>query len=456
MPETNIFTTVTVDADFISDTESDYGLLITPIASVDNPGYVSGASEGLPVTKYIKTESKIITPSDEMQEILPSAGKLLSKVIVRAADNVRPTLYAPSISLSGSILTITDNTSNGGFVSGYDIYATKNGVEHLIIEGATSTSINIASALSDAGLTEPGMYQISVKAKGTNFNDSVTSNKVVYTMSSFNINNKLNGTILNTYYNFEYYEMIYHQYSFSGGTPISVTLNGTTSNSYVEKTITTSGGYTAFVRAYVDGKITIYNDGANTEGITSYGELSCSITFISGASSDSDTFKARGMVDICLVAGTLIKTTTGYKKIEDIESGDMILTYDAINEAISETIVDEIEIRNGTSNIRKITLSNGAVIGATATHSFLTIDGWKCCEPNEYLEVQNVLNVGDKLKTFDDDLVEVVSIEIDTIIQPTYHIVLAEGNSFFITNDENISPIISEHYENTVYTIWLL
>lgn len=108
MPETNIFTTVTVDADFISDTESDYGLLITPIASVDNPGYVSGASEGLPVTKYIKTESKIITPSDEMQEILPSAGKLLSKVIVRAADNVRPTLYAPSISLSGSILTITD------------------------------------------------------------------------------------------------------------------------------------------------------------------------------------------------------------------------------------------------------------------------------------------------------------------------------------------------------------
>lgn len=156
MPETNITTMVTVDADFISDIESDYDLLITPIASINNPGYVSGASEGVPVTKYIKTESNIVTPSNEMQEILSSAVKPLLRVIARAADNVRPTLYAPSTSLSSTILTITNNLKNGGFVYGYDVYATKNGVDHLIIEDATSTSINIASALSDAGLTELG------------------------------------------------------------------------------------------------------------------------------------------------------------------------------------------------------------------------------------------------------------------------------------------------------------
>ena len=85
-----------------------------------------------------------------------------------------PTLNAPTISLSNSTVTITNPVTNGSFVSGYDVY--KN--------GTLLTSITLATVDLSTLITDSGTYTITVKAKGTNFNESAASNSVEYTVSS--------------------------------------------------------------------------------------------------------------------------------------------------------------------------------------------------------------------------------------------------------------------------------
>lgn len=86
----------------------------------------------------------------------------------------QPTLNAPSISLSGTTLTITNPSSNGSFVTSYTLY---NG--STVITTTTSKTINLSDYIKTAGT-----YTLTVKAKGTNFNDSASSNSVTYTLKS--------------------------------------------------------------------------------------------------------------------------------------------------------------------------------------------------------------------------------------------------------------------------------
>lgn len=86
----------------------------------------------------------------------------------------KPTLNAPSISLSGTTLTITNPSSNGNFVTSYTLY---NG--STVITTTTSKTIKLSTYITTAGT-----YTLTVKAKGTNFNDSASSNSVTYTLKS--------------------------------------------------------------------------------------------------------------------------------------------------------------------------------------------------------------------------------------------------------------------------------
>lgn len=85
----------------------------------------------------------------------------------------QPTLFAPSISLNGSIVTIAPASENGSFATGYKIYS---GTD-LLVE-----TEDAAYDLSQT-LTTTGTYVITVKATGTNFNDSAASDSVTYTLS---------------------------------------------------------------------------------------------------------------------------------------------------------------------------------------------------------------------------------------------------------------------------------
>ena len=106
--------------------------------------------------------------------ITPDSGKVLTAVTVTTnVQAEKPTLNAPAIALSGSVVTITDNL-NGNFVTSYTLY---NG--STVITTTTSKTIDLSTYITTAGT-----YTLTVKAKGTNFNDSASSNSVTYTLKS--------------------------------------------------------------------------------------------------------------------------------------------------------------------------------------------------------------------------------------------------------------------------------
>lgn len=82
----------------------------------------------------------------------------------------RPTLFAPTISLSGTTVRITNPSTNGGFSVSYLIY-----VDGAYFTTVTSPSINLANY----SIAE-GTHSITVKCGATNFNDSPASNAVTY------------------------------------------------------------------------------------------------------------------------------------------------------------------------------------------------------------------------------------------------------------------------------------
>ena len=81
-----------------------------------------------------------------------------------------PTLYTQSISISGDTLTITPNSNNGAFVTGYKIY-----VDDILLDTITSTTYDLSNEL-----TEVGTYEIYVTAYATAFTDSAPSNVEEY------------------------------------------------------------------------------------------------------------------------------------------------------------------------------------------------------------------------------------------------------------------------------------
>lgn len=107
--------------------------------------------------------------------ITPDSGKVLTAVTVTTnVQAEKPTLNAPSISISGTTLTITNPASNGNFVTSYTLY---NG--STVITTTASKTIDLSTYITTAGT-----YTLTVKAKGTNFNDSASSNSVTYTLKS--------------------------------------------------------------------------------------------------------------------------------------------------------------------------------------------------------------------------------------------------------------------------------
>ena len=80
-----------------------------------------------------------------------------------------PTLYTPTISISDDTLTITPNSNNGAFVTGYKIYV--DDVLDVLLDTTTSTTYDLSNEL-----TEIGTYEIYVTAFATGFINSANSN----------------------------------------------------------------------------------------------------------------------------------------------------------------------------------------------------------------------------------------------------------------------------------------
>jgi len=69
------------------------------------------------------------------------------------------------------------------------------------------------------------------------------------------------------------------------------------------------------------------------------------------------------------------------KDIEDVHLGDIVIAYNTLtHEFVPRPVIDSY-INHNTPKIIDITFSNGITVGATPSHPFLTLDGWKSRDP---------------------------------------------------------------------------
>lgn len=258
-----------------------------------------------------------------------------------------PTLNAPSISLSDNTLTITNPSTNGSFVSGYDVY--KN--------GTLLTSITLATVDLSTLITEGGTYTITVKAKGTNFNESVASNSVEYAVSSVSFvqvhpqldgkhttlsnmdSSKIYGAHAAGYGYFKYENSSWKYYDIEGY-GLSVYSSTTTSVTFYD---------TYYGDAYYIGVGPIVMIEGDTIPTTN-----------DFAGLERDNVLANWA---CFVEGTLITMANGtYKKVEDINYGDEVLCYDFEKGEQTTSYIDWMIPKKEADFYWKITLSDNTIL----------------------------------------------------------------------------------------------
>lgn len=147
-------------------------------------------------------QSKSVTPTDTQQTVTADGSYYgLSSVTVRAipsdyivpsgdlsitangtyniktyesisvsVPSVQPQLNAPTLELEGSNLTITNPSTNGGFVTTFKLFDGSN-----LFLTTTETLVDISQHISSVGI-----HSITAKAVGTNFMDSEASNSKDY------------------------------------------------------------------------------------------------------------------------------------------------------------------------------------------------------------------------------------------------------------------------------------
>lgn len=270
-------------------------------------------------TAYVKGEQitgtiETFTPSKVTNNgTLQTNGKYVNGDIVVEVPS--PTLNAPTISLSGSTLTITNPATNGSFVSGYDVY--KN--------GTLLTSITLATVDLSTLITDSGTYTITVKAKGTNFNESPRSNEVNYTVTP------------------------------AGGYTLTIVQE----QSGGELKVTKFDGTQEWISETVSNVVSIDDVKYNGDYAKPY--------YLSPSISTPFTLTEDMTITIhsepCFVEGTLITMANGtQKKVEDINYGDEVLCYD-FNEGKQTTSPIEFVMKKMQSNFYyKVTLSDGTIL----------------------------------------------------------------------------------------------
>jgi hypothetical protein len=324
---------------------------VIPSGSVDitanGTHNVSGkASVNVNVSAQLKLQQKTVTPTKSKQTVKSdSSYDGLSEVIVNAipdeyispsgslnitengtydikakanvvvnVESEKPTLNAPTISLSNSTLTITNPATNGNFVTSYRIF---NGSAELAV--VTSKTVDLSTLLTDSGT-----YSITVKASAPNFNNSAASNSVSYKVVA------------------------------ASGYKLTMTLYDS-----ARIGITYANGTNATISA--DG---VYE---NVVSVNSCNVDNCTITDKNGGShsvpytltSDSTLYASN-----CLIEGTQITLADGSTKaIEDITYDDELLVWNFYAGRFDTAKPSWIKVAEVAPRYNLVKFSNGAEVG---------------------------------------------------------------------------------------------
>lgn len=278
-----------------------------------------------------------------------------------------PTLNAPTISLSGSTLTITNPSTNGNFVSGYKVY---NG--SALLATIQTTTIDLSNYL-----TESGTYTITVKAYGTNFNDSAASSSVSYVIQS--ISYTVTITQLSSTFGYGTIDNVYDGQNSSGTLLGSGAGTYTITSGYLYIECSTANGGNEYVQAYITGEIT------EIKYTTTYG-----LYKVTG----NGTIEIN--VGTCLTGDTLITLANGNKKrIDEITLNDKVLAYNPNTMKLEEDNIIYCD-----SNLSKEfteydiwTFENGTIIKTVHRHRLYNVEKQRMVYMDEWQLGEHAINI---------------------------------------------------------------
>ncbi|PJZ57697.1 hypothetical protein CH367_09740 [Leptospira barantonii] len=144
----------------------------------------------------------------------------------------------------------------------------------------------------------------------------------------------------------------------------------------------------------------------------------------------------------CFVAGTLVHTKDGLKKIEEIQVGDAVISWNEKTDELEFNRVVETYIRK-TDRIYKLTYENGRVVETTSTHPFYIEDkGW--------VEAYKLL-IGDKSVLSNGTTTSIASIQIISGQETVYNFQVENAHTYFVTEDGILVHNAGLGYKKTLW-----
>lgn len=163
------------------------GTNIVPLYSTTAVPAFGVSAAGWQMTSYTASFTASTIHSD-FAEIIDDVVAKSEIAFGSGGGGSQPQLNAPTISISQMILTITNPSTNGNFVTGYKVYA-----DGSLVASPTSTTVDLSSVV------QGNSASITVKACGTNFEDSAASTAATfYRYFSVNMYDDDETTLLQT------------------------------------------------------------------------------------------------------------------------------------------------------------------------------------------------------------------------------------------------------------------
>lgn len=126
----------------------------------------------LPLSKYTGYG---VVESSGTKVFTPSANAYFEKFNLSVYISL-PTLNSPTLTLRNKNLTITNGLGNGKFIPDKYKITWKDGIQLTEINGASSTTVDLSTLIA-----EEGTFVLYAKAIKDSFNNSYSSNSIVYT-----------------------------------------------------------------------------------------------------------------------------------------------------------------------------------------------------------------------------------------------------------------------------------